>query len=78
MEVRVKTRNTLINCIMLGSFAFGIMPYILPIYSKRIGGSALSIGGLFSIFSIVTLILRPIIGKGIDLYGRKKFMMEKV
>lgn len=76
MEVRVKTRNTLINCIMLGSFAFGIMPYILPIYSKRIGGSALSIGGLFSIFSIVTLILRPIIGKGIDLYGRKRFLIS--
>lgn len=60
---------------MLGSFAFGFMSFILPIYTKRIGGNAVTIGGLFSIFSIVTLILRHIIGKGIDTYGRKKFFV---
>jgi MFS family permease len=49
------------------------MSFVLPIYSKRIGGDALAIGGLSSIFSFMTLILRPLIGKGIDRYGRKKF-----
>lgn len=51
------------------------MSFILPIYSKRIGGGAMAIGGLFSIFSVVTLILRPFIGKGIDRYGRKMFFV---
>lgn len=76
MVNNVKTKNNLVISIMLGSFAFGFMSFILPIYTKKIGGNALSIGGLFSIFSIVTLILRPMIGKGIDTYGRKKFFVS--
>lgn len=70
-----KARNYLSKSIMLGSFSFGIMSFILPIYSKSIGANAVSIGGLFSIISIVTLVLRPIIGKGIDKYGRKTFIV---
>ena len=69
-----KIKNNLKTAILLGSFAFGIMSFILPIYSKRIGADAVSIGGLFSVFSVVTLLLRPLIGKGIDKYGGKKFL----
>jgi MFS transporter, DHA1 family, multidrug resistance protein len=76
MENKFEVKNNLKTSIMLGSFAFGIMSFILPIYAKGIGGNALTIGGLFSIFSIVTLILRPFIGKGIDKYGRKKFFVS--
>lgn len=72
MEEKIK--NNLKTAILLGSFAFGIMSFILPIYSKRIGGNAVSIGGLFSVFSMVTLLIRPLIGKGIDRYGGKKFL----
>ncbi len=75
MENVSKTRYYLRMSVMLGSFAFGIMSFILPIYSKSIGGNALTIGGLFSIFSVVALILRPLIGKGIDRYGRKAFFV---
>lgn len=76
MENKVQIKNNLILSILLGSFAFGLMSFILPIYSKRIGGNALAIGGLFSIFSVVTLILRPLIGMGIDKYGRKLFFVS--
>lgn len=76
MENRVKIRINLRISIILGSFAFGFMSFILPIYTKRIGANALSIGGLFSVFSIVTLTLRPIIGRGIDTYGRKLFFIS--
>ena len=76
MEDVSKVRHYLKKSIMIGSFAFGIMSFLLPIYTKRIGGSALAIGGLFSIFSVVTLILRPIIGRGVDIYGRRKFFIS--
>ncbi len=75
MEVSSKIGHYLKTSVMLGSFAFGFMSFLLPIYSKSIGGNALAIGGLFSIFSVVTLILRPFIGKGIDKYGRKAFFV---
>lgn len=47
MENKSSARNNLKTAIMLGSFAFGIMSFILPIYTKRIGGNALTIGGYF-------------------------------
>lgn len=72
-EINNKINYNLKRSIIFGSFAFGFMSFILPIYTKEIGGNALSIGGLFSIFSIVTLILRPLIGRGLDIYGRKNF-----
>src|SRR5690606_24340834 len=75
MENSIRARNSLNNAIMLGSFSFGLMAFLLPVYTKVVGGNAVSIGGLFSIFSIVTLILRPLIGKGIDKYGRKIFLI---
>ncbi|WP_373000562.1 MFS transporter [Lutispora sp.] len=75
MENTSKIRYHLRTSIVLGSFAFGFMSFILPIYSKSIGGNALTIGGLFSIFSVVALILRPFIGRGIDRYGRKAFFV---
>lgn len=75
IEKLSKSRHQLKTVVMLGSFAFGLMSFVLPIYSKKIGGDALSIGGLFSIFSLVTLLLRPVIGKGTDKYGRKVFFV---
>lgn len=75
MDEKSNIKNNLSKAILLGSFSFGIMAFVLPIYSKRIGGNAVTIGGLFSIFSAVTLILRPIVGKALDRYGRKKFFV---
>ena len=42
--------------ILLGSLAFGILGFVLPIYGKQLGASALEIGGLFSAFSIMTVV----------------------
>jgi len=47
--------------ILLGSLAFGILGFVLPIYGKQLGASALEIGGLFSAFSIMTVLLRPLV-----------------
>lgn len=76
MENQIRIRNNLNKAVMYASFAFGFMSFILPIYTKRIGGNAMTIGGLFSIFSVVTLILRPIIGRGLDRFGRKRFFVS--
>lgn len=73
--MQVKSRKSLERSIMLGAFGFSIMTFMLPVYGKMIGGSAFAIGGLFSMFSIVTLVLRPIIGMAIDKYGRKYFFV---
>jgi len=66
---------TLQRSIFLVSFPFGIIAFVLPIYSRQMGASALEIGSLFSAFSLATVLLRPLVGRAIDRYGRKPFFL---
>lgn len=67
--------STLNWTLILVSLPFGILNFVLPIYGKQIGGSAVEIGALFSAFSVMTIALRPLVGTGIDRYGRRWFFI---
>lgn len=60
---------------MFGSFAIGIMPFVLPVYGVRIGGNAEVIGGLFSVVGLVNLVIRPFVGRQVDRFGRRNFFL---
>jgi MFS family permease len=49
--------------------------FALPIYGKRIGANAIQIGLLFSIFSLMSVLLRPLLGVALDRYGRRPFLL---
>jgi len=72
---RASDLSPLLRPILFASLAFGILGFVLPIYSKQLGASALEIGGLFSVFSIMTVILRPMVGWALDRFGRKRFFI---
>jgi MFS transporter, DHA1 family, multidrug resistance protein len=57
------------------SFPFGVLNFLLPIYGKELGASALEIGGFFSAFSIVPALIRPFLGRALDRWGRKPFLL---
>jgi MFS family permease len=57
------------------SFPFGVLGFLLPIYGKEMGASALEIGGFFSAFSLVPAIIRPFLGKALDRWGRRPFLL---
>jgi len=61
--------------ILLASMGFFFIEFGLPIYGKELGASALEIGGLFSVFAAVVVVLRPFVGWGIDRLGRKPFFV---
>ncbi len=73
-SINTRAVSTLRTAIVLGSLSFGILQFALPIYAKDLGASALDIGGVFSIFAAMLTIARPLVGWGIDRWGRKVFL----
>ncbi|MDY6877136.1 MAG: MFS transporter [Chloroflexota bacterium] len=69
------TLYTLRQAVFLISLPFGILSFVLPIYGKEIGADAVQIGLFFSAFSLMTVLLRPIVGAGLDRYGRRPFFL---
>ncbi|MGD2104501.1 MAG: MFS transporter [Anaerolineae bacterium] len=57
------------------SFPFGILSFVLPIYGKELGASALQVGGFFSAISLVPLVVRPFLGRAMDRWGRRPFLL---
>ena len=66
----------LYRSVFLVSFPFFILELLLPIYGKDIGASVIQIGLFFSAFSIMTVVLRPVIGWAVDHYGRRFFVIS--
>lgn len=57
------------------SLPFGILDFVLPIYGKSVGASALQIGMFFSAFSLMIVLLRPLVGAWLDRWGRRPFFL---
>jgi DHA1 family multidrug resistance protein-like MFS transporter len=68
-----QTLSTLWSSIFLLSPPFFIMGMLLPIFGKDMGASAVEIGLIFSAFSIMTILMRPIVGWALDRFGRRLF-----
>lgn len=63
------------SVIRFASLATSVLVVALPIYSSNFNASGLEKGLLFAIPAFMTAIARPIIGKGIDRFGRKPFLV---
>ncbi len=57
------------------SFPFGILSFVLPIYGKELGATALQVGGFFSALSLVPVVVRPFLGRVLDRWGRRPFLL---
>jgi len=70
-----RTSSALWRAVFLVSFPFGILAFVLPIYGRELGASALEVGAFFSAFSIVPVIVRPLLGRALDRWGRRPFLL---
>ncbi len=61
--------------ILLSSLAIVIVTAGLPIYSSELGATGLQVGQLFAFGALATTLPRPIIGRALDVYGRKMFLL---
>ncbi len=57
------------------SFPFGILWFVLPVYGRELGATALEVGALFSVLSFVPVIVRPFLGRALDRWGRRPFLL---
>jgi MFS family permease len=62
---------TLRQTIFIISIPFYILGLMLPVYGKETGASVVEIGMFFSVFSLMTVILRPLFGWGLDRLRRR-------
>ncbi len=70
--------STLRKAVFYTSMPFFILGLLLPIYGKHIGASVIEIGLFFSAFSFMTVLLRPLVGWGLDRIGRRGFFLAGV
>ena len=64
------------RALSLSSFPIGVLTLGIPFYgSGKLGLDPLQIGFLVSIYSLMTLLMRPIVGPSMDRYGRRRFFL---
>lgn len=59
--------------VFLGSVAFVLINFLLPVYTRQLGADAVTIGAMYSAFVISLLIFRPLVGMALDRFGRRWF-----
>src|SRR6266508_2824277 len=59
----------------LASLCTVIITAGLPLYSTTIGASGFEVGQLIAIGALMTALARPVVGRALDLYGRKPFLL---
>ena len=61
--------------IQLVALPFFLLGLLLPIYGTELGANAVQIGLFFTAFSLMTVILRPLVGWALDRWGRRPFIL---
>lgn len=67
------------RALLLSSFPIGVLTLGIPIYApSQLGLSATQVGTLLSIYALMTLIMRPLVGPAMDRFGRRRFFIAGV
>ncbi|TNF90891.1 MAG: MFS transporter [Gammaproteobacteria bacterium] len=59
--------------VFLGSLAFVLINFLLPVYTRQLGADAVTIGGMYTAFVVSLLVFRPLVGMALDRVGRRWF-----
>ena len=72
----IRSLNVMRRALFLSSFPIGILTFAIPLFGRQeLKLSSVQIGELFSIYALMTVIMRPISGWAMDRYGRRRFFL---
>ena len=74
-DTRGRSLKTLQASMFFVSQPFFIMGLLLPVYGKGVGANGVEIGLIFSAFSVITILMRPVVGWALDRFGRRPFFV---
>ena len=61
--------------VLLASLPFGMLIFGLPLIAREMGASALATGGILAIYALIVVAVQPIVGYGLDRFGRRPFLI---
>jgi len=61
--------------VLLASLPFGMLQLGLPLVAREMGASALVTGGLLSVSALIIVAVQPVVGLGLDRFGRRSFLI---
>lgn len=61
--------------VLLASLPFGMLVFGLPLIAREMGASALATGGLLSVYGLIVVAVQPVVGYGLDRFGRRPFLI---
>ncbi|MBK8050897.1 MAG: MFS transporter [Anaerolineales bacterium] len=61
--------------LFLTSLPFGMLVFGLPLIARALGASALAIGGLLAVYALILVAVQPVVGYGLDHFGRRPFLL---
>ncbi len=73
-----QTLGALRRTILLVSMPFFMLSLLLPVHGKEIGATVVEIGLFYSAFSLMTVLLRPLVGSALDRFGRRSFFIAGI
>ena len=64
------------RALLLSSFPIGVLTLGIPIYGpSNLHMNATQVGTLLSVYALMTLIMRPMVGPAMDRFGRRRFFL---
>jgi len=61
--------------VFLASLPFGMLLFGLPLIARELGASTVAIGGLLAVYALLVVVVQPIVGYGLDRFGRRPFLI---
>ena len=61
--------------VLLVSLPLGMLQLGLPLVAREMGASALVTGGLLSVSALIIVAVQPVVGLGLDRFGRRSFLI---